>query len=379
MSPAKQGLAQLLSNTLDEGAGDVTAKDYQAALRDHAIDLSFRSSRDNFSGNLRTLVRHKAEAFKLMKLAVTAPRFDAEAVERMRGANLSRIKSYLGEAEWIASRLLYDRIYAGHPYALNSGGTLATMQALSADDLRAEWKRIATRDKLVVGITGDLTKDEAVKIIDETFGALPAKTSVLPLQKSVMPKAGKPVFYAKDMPQTILSMAWDGIGVHDADYYAAVVMDYIFGGGGFSSRLMAEIREKRGFAYSIHSSLIPMQHSAVFVGKLATRNEKAQETISVLKQTLKNFSENGVSETELEGAKRFIVGSFAVNMDSNSSIVNFLTVMQLYNLGIDYMDKRNNLINSVSVKQVGEMAKRLVQLDKLQIVMIGNPKLDGTK
>lgn len=156
-------------------------------------------------------------------------------------------------------------------------------------------------------------------------------------------------------------------------------MNYLLGGGTLTSRLNNEIREKRGLAYTVSTQLEPLRHAEIFYGALATRNEKAGESVDVLKQTLKQFSENGVSEAELADAKHFLTGSFVVKLDSNSSIVNFLTMMQLQNLGIDYMDKRNNLIEAVTVSQVNDMAKRLIKLDKLQIIMIGKPQMAAQK
>ena len=156
-------------------------------------------------------------------------------------------------------------------------------------------------------------------------------------------------------------------------------MNYLLGGGSLTSRLNNEIREKHGLTYSASSTLTQMQHAALFEGGFATRNEKAEEAISVLKQTLTNLSQNGTNESELSDTKRFLVGSFVVKLDDNNSIANFLNMMQLHHLGIDYINKRNNLINAVSVKQINEMAKRLLQLDKLQIIMIGKPILSKTE
>ncbi|NBX65588.1 MAG: insulinase family protein [Proteobacteria bacterium] len=373
--PAKQGLARLLSNTLDEGAGDINAKNFQARLRDHAIDFSFEAGRDVFSGNLRTLSRHKEEAFKLLKLAVTAPRFEAEAIERMRAANLSSIKSNIGDADWIASRLLFDRIYKGHPYALNSGGTLASMKALTAGDLKGEWKRIATRDRLYVGITGEVTIEEAKKIVDDTFGTLPEKSTEKPLEKATMPQVGKPVFYAKDMPQTVLWMAWDGISVSDPDYYAGVVADYIFGGGGFSSRLMAEIREKRGLTYGIQSDLVNNDYADRYVVMASLQPANVAPTIEAVNKIADEMKSKDVSPDELTAAKEYLTGSLPLGLSSSARIASTLVSLQLNRRPVTALDDYRAKIEAVTPADIRRVTARLLN-GQPQVVLVG-AKPDG--
>lgn len=365
-----QGLAQLLSNTLDEGAGDITAKDFQASLRDHAIDLSFRSGRDEFSGTVRTLVRHKDKAFSLLKLALEKPRFDPEAVERMRKANLSRIRSSMGDADWIASRLMYDAIYKGHPYGLNSGGTMATMQAFKPSDLRAEWKRIAARERLFVGLAGDITVEEAKSRIDEIFGFLPASAPLKPVAEAVMPKAGKPVYFSKEMPQTIISLAWNGIGVNDPDYYAATVMDYIFGGGGFTSRLMTEIREKRGLTYGISSDLMNNDHGNRYVVSASMQPQNVATAIGLVKTIADNLKTIDVTADELSAAKHYLVGSLPLSLSSSARIAGTLAGLQLDNRPVTALDDYRAKIEAVTPADIKRVASRIFAQDPV-IVMVG--------
>lgn len=373
-APAKQGLSRLLSNTLDEGAGEINAKDFQSRLRDNAIDLSFDAGRDVFSGNFRTLVRHKDEALNLLKLAVSKPRFDAEAVERMRAANLSSIKSNLGDADWIASRLIFSRIYAGHPYALNSGGTLASMKAITAADLKAEWKRIATRDRLYIGITGALTQEEASKMVDDVFGALPEKTDEKPLEKAAMPAGGKPVFYAKDMPQTILWMAWDGLSVNDPDYYTAVVADYIYGGGGFSSRLMAEIREKRGLTYGIQSDLVNNDYADRYVVMASLQPENVAPAMEAVKSIAADMMNGDVSADELAAAKEYLVGSLPLGLSSSSRIAGTLTKLQLNRRPVTALDDYRAKIEAVTPADIRRVAARLFKGEPVTVLVGAKPE-----
>jgi zinc protease len=297
-------------------------------------------------------------------------RFDAEAIERMRAANLSSIKSNMGDPDWIASRLLFDRIYKGHTYALNSGGTLASMKTLTVADLKAEWKRIATRDRLFVGITGDVTPEEAKKIIDDTFGALPEKSTDKPLDKAEMPEAGKPVFYAKDMPQTVLWMAWNGISVTDPDYYAAVVADYVFGGGGFSSRLMTEIREKRGLTYGIQSDLVNNDYADRYVVMASLQPENVEQAIGAVNTIANDMKNQDVSADELAAAKEYLAGSLPLGLSSSARIAATLANLQLNRRPVTALDDYRAKIEAVTPADIRRVASRILAGTPV-IVLVG--------
>ena len=246
LDPAeKQGLVRLLSNTMDEGAGDLDSQAFQKALTDNSITLQFSAGRDGFGGNLKTLTRNKDKAFHLLQLALSAPRFDEEPVERMRQANMSRVRSSLGEPDWIAARILNDRIFEGHPYAMNSGGTLTTLTAITPADLRQFQKTYLTKDRLLIAVAGDINAAELKETINRIFGSLPEKApadAIVPA--TPIRNGGETSLYEQDIPQTIISIGMPAFGRDDADYYPLKVMNYIFGEAGFGSRLMEEIREK---------------------------------------------------------------------------------------------------------------------------------------
>ena len=243
---SKQGLTQLLSNTMDEGAGELDSQSFQKELNDNSITLTFSSSRDGFGGNLKTLSRTKDKAFNLLKLSLTQPRFDAEPVERMKQANLTRIRSSLSNPDWIAARIVNDVVYSGHPYALNSGGTLSSMAALTADDLRGVVQSRLGKDRLHISVAGDIGPGELTTMLDDVFGGLPATSRVKDIPESSIQNLGTVAVHPKDIPQSIIEIQMPGFGRDDPDYYALQVMNYIFGGGGFGSRLMEEVRENAG-------------------------------------------------------------------------------------------------------------------------------------
>ncbi len=251
----KQGLTQLLSNTMDEGAGELDSQTFQKELSDNSITLTFSSSRDSFGGNIKTLSRTKDKAFNLLKLALTQPRFDAEPVERMKQANLTRIRSSLSNPDWIAARIANDVVYEGHPYAMNSGGTLSSIPAITPSDLRQAVKTRLGKDRLFIAVAGDIGPGELTAMLDDVFGGLPATSSVKDVSEDVIKNTGQVVLYQQDIPQSIVEIQMPAFGREDPDYYALQVMNYVFGGGGFGSRLMEEVREKRGLTYGIYSSV----------------------------------------------------------------------------------------------------------------------------
>lgn len=248
------GLSTLLSNTLDEGAGELVAKDFQQRLDDNSIALKFNSSRDGFFGSVKTLSKHKGEAFHLLKLALTAPRFDQEAVDRMVAANQSRIRSALSDPEWIAARIANDKAYARHPYAMNSGGTLQSLSKITPINLQEVFKSTITRENLRIAVTGDITAKELSELLDHVFANLPPSRPKAPIEDIAVQNKGQRFLHTLDIPQSFIEMRWDSVGRRDDDYYTLLLLNHILGGSGFGSRLMEEIREKQGLTYGIYSS-----------------------------------------------------------------------------------------------------------------------------
>lgn len=375
----KQGLVRLLSNTMDEGAGTLDSQSFQKALADHSITLMFSAGRDGFGGTLETLTRNKDKAFDLLKLAMNEPRFDAEPVERMREANLARVRSSLGEPDWIAARLLNDRAYANHPYSMNSGGTLTTLAAITPDDLRHFQKRYLTRDRLHVSIAGDISAEEVKKQIDMIFGALPAtapKDAVVPA--ATIANAGVTTLYQQDIPQTIINAAMPAFGRDDPDYYPLRVLNYIFGESGFGSRLMEEIREKRGLTYGIYSDIQNFRHADVLTISTSTKNESAAELMQVVHDEMAKLSATAIGAQELQDAKSYLTGSIPLSLSSTENIAGIMTTLQVEGLSADYLDVYASKIEAVTADDLKRVAARLLDPAKMTVVMVGKPeKIDG--
>ncbi len=372
--PDKQGLVRMLSNTMDEGAGELNSQAFQGALRENSISLHFNSSRDAFYGSIKTLKENKDKAFDLMKLALTQPRFDPQPVERMRQANLARIRASLADPEWLAARLLNDIAFAGHPYAQNSGGTLSSLLNITPEDLHAFAATQLTKDRLLVAVTGDISAEELAPVLDQVFGELPETSPPVDESRAEIKGQGEVVLYPHNIPQTIIRVVQPGIARKHPDYHAAQVMNFILGSSGFGSRLMEEVREKRGLSYGIYTSLYNLDHANALMLSTSTENANAAKVLDIIEEEWRKMQENPVSEEELETAKSYLIGSMPLMLSSTDAIANLMLSLRLDNLPIDYLDQREEKLLTITREDVQQIAKKLLVTDGLTVVMIGQPQ-----
>lgn len=368
-----QGLARLVSNTMDEGAGDLDSQAFQKTLADHSIGLSFDVGRDNFVGSLKTLTRHKVKAFELMQLALNEPRFDQEAIERMRAANIARIKSSMTEPDWIAARFQNDIAYAGHPYALNSGGTISSLRKITRDDLASFVKANLTRDRLFIGVAGDITPTELKMVLDQLFLSLPGKAVTTPLSDISVQGLGKTFLYMQDIPQSFINILQPGIDQKDPDYYAASIMNFVLGGSGFGSRLTEEVREKRGLTYGIHSGLQHMDHVNDFAVSLSTENKNAGHALKLIHQEITRMRDTPITEKELADAKSYITGSLPLSFSSTDAIASNILWLQVDNYPIDHFDRYPDMIRAITIEDVQRVSRRLLTPDNMLTIVVGQP------
>lgn len=370
----KQGLVRLLSNTMDEGAGELDSQSFQKALSDHSISLRFSASRDGFGGNLKTLSRNKGKAFELLRLALGTPRFDAEPVERMRQANMTRIRSSLGEPEWIGARILNDRAFEGHPYAMNSGGTLTSLPKITSEDLRRFQKTFLTKDRLLISVAGDISAKQLSSTLDSIFSTLPEKAPEKTIPDFTLKNAGPPALYQKDVPQTIINMMLPAFGREDPDYYALKIMNYIFGGAGFGSRLMEEAREKKGLTYGIYSGIANYRHLDSLSISTSTKNGSVKEMLSIISNEMEKMQNLPVSDTELKNAKSYLTGSLPLSLSSTDKIAAMMLSLQIEDLPSNYLDHYAAKINAVSAADIQRAAKRVLKAGSITSVLVGQPE-----
>jgi zinc protease len=369
----KQGLVRMLSNTMDEGAGDLDSHSFQKALADNSISLSFSAGRDGFGGQVKTLSRNKDLAFSLLEKAMSSPRFDDEPVARMRDANITRIKSSMGRPEWMSARLVNDRAFENHPYGKNSGGTLSSLQTITPDDLRTFKKDYLTKDRLLVAITGDITPEEVKASLDKTFSALKDKAGSQKISDVTLQNGGKTFLYERPIPQTIIEITMPSFGHTDPDYYALQVMNYILGGGGFGSRLMDEVREKRGLTYGIYSSLQDFRHANLIGISTSTKNESLAEVLNIIQKVLKDMQSKVVTDKELADAKSYIIGSMPLALSSTDQIASIALTLLMNGFPMDYLDNYADRINAVTAEDVQRVATRVLKPESMLTVLVGKP------
>lgn len=371
----KQGLSQLASNTMDEGSGSLTSEEFQKRLQDQSISLTFDSNRDTFGGNLKTLTTNKESAFQLLNLALTQPRFDEEPVERMKAANLSRIKSSMTNPEWIAARLQNDRIFEGHAYSRNSGGTLSSLASITPADLKSFHKTLG-KNNLVIAVAGDISAAELSTKLDEIFGGLPEVPSK-PSDKTTLKNAGKTYIFKKDIPQTIIEIAQTGVSREDPDYHAAQLMNYILGGSGFGSRLTEEIREKRGLTYGIYSYFQEYEATKAFHISTSTENKNVSDMIALIKTEWQKMKQAPVTDKELQDAKSYLIGSMPLSLTSTNAIASLLLSLQLDKLPVNYLDTREKTLRGITPEDIQKTAQRLLDEESFTTILVGQP--DGIK
>jgi len=365
----KPGVANMTAALLDEGAGSIDSTTFQERMEEKAIQLGFTAGRDQFRGSLRSLTENLDEAVDLLRLALTSPRFDDEPVQRIRDqlvADLSRASTSPNE---IASKRWWAAAYPGHPYGRPANGTPESIGAVTVDDMKAYVRNVFARDNLIVGIVGDITPEAAGKLIDHVFGALPAKATLAPVPDMALQGLGERIVINLDVPQTVINFGLPGIPREDPDFFAAYVVNHIFAGGSMTSRLYFEVREKRGLAYGIRTSLIWMDHSAIVSGGTATRSDRAAETLAIIEAETKRIADEGPTQEELDKAKAYLKGSYALGFDTSAKIAGQLVQLQLDKLGMDYPEKRGALIEAVTLADAKRVAKRLLDTKMLTVVV----------
>jgi zinc protease len=365
----KSGLANLMSGLLDEGAGDLDSRAFQARLEDLSVELSFDAGADAFYGNLRTLSINADQAFELFRVAVNEPRFDAEPVARIRSQVLANLRAAETNPNEIVSRRWSETLFPGHPYGRPNDGTTESVATISAYDLNAFHARTMARDNLYIVIVGAIDAAGAAKAVETMFGKLPPHAELVPVPETA-PALGQTEHVALRVPQTIIRFGGPGLKRDDPDFIAAYVADEILGGGVFSSRLYKAIREERGLAYSVGTSLIPFDHAGAFVAATSVDATSADAALQIMREEISRLATDGPTAEELAATKDYLIGNFALRFDSSQKIARNLLSFQLDGLGIDYVDRRNEMIRAVTLADVKRVAERLWS-GSLSVVTVG--------
>jgi zinc protease len=371
-SKIKPGIGYMVSTLLDDGAGDLDTKAFHQRLEETAVEMRFSASRDYFSGSVKMLKDRQQDGFDLLRLALTQPRFDPDAVDRVRAQIISSLRRASTSPNDIATKMWWKTAFPGHPYGEPPQGSLDTVPLITPDDLKTYAHRVLARDTLKVSVVGDIDAATLGPLLDRVFGPLPAKSDLQPVAPAVVQGLGRRIVVDLDVPQSVISIGGAGIARADEDFIPAFIVNHILGGGSFSSRLYGEVREKRGLAYGVNSSLLSLDDTALFTVSTQVRSDKAAEALGIIESEVRRMAESGPTEEELAKAKSFLKGSYALAFDTSTKIAGLLLRIQIDKLGIDYIDKRNGLIDAVTLADTQRAAKRLAAGGML-VTVVGRP------
>ncbi len=369
----KEGIAHFLTGMMDEGAGDLNSETFQGRVEELAMRMSFEDGKDQLYGSFETLTENRVEAVKLLKLAVNQPRFDADAHDRVRAQLLSSLQAAARNPDAVVGERFMQNIFPNHPYGRPSQGTTVSLKAIAPADLETYRKNVFAKDSLRVVIVGDIDAATAGALIDDVFGGLAAKGTLTAVARVVPAPAEKLQVIEMPVPQSVARFGLGAMDRKDKDFMAAFVLNHIIGGGGFSARLMEEVREKRGLAYSVYSYLQPLDAASLFMGGVATKNEQMGQSLDIIRSELKRMAADGPTAKELEGAKSNLTGSFALRFDTNAKIASQLLYFFAEDFGLDYVDRRNSEVDAVSIDDAKRVAKRLLIDDNLFVTVVGKP------
>lgn len=371
--PGKRGAVNLMMALLEEGSADMDAREFQEARESLAASFTFRAYDDTVTVSTRFLTEKSDEAIALLRQALVEPRFDPDAIERVRAQVLAGIEANAKNPSRIAGDTFYAMAFPDHPYGSDMDGTAETVAALTRDDLLQAHRDTVTRAAIHVSVVGDVNSEEAARLVDMLLADLPAEAPDQPGHVEFGLEGGVTVVDFPT-PQSVALFGHDGIERDHPDFFAAYVLNHILGGGSFESRLMNEVREKRGLTYGISTFLVPRERTEMVLGQVASSNDRIAEAIEVIRAEWSRIAEDGVTQDELDAAKTFITGEYPLRFDGNGPIADIMVGMQQVDLSPEYVVNRNDFIEAVTLEEINRVAAELLDADALHFVIVGQPE-----
>ena len=370
---AKRGVTNLMMALLEEGSGDLGAREFQEAREGIAASFGFNAYDDSISISAVFLTENRDEAMALLRDALIKPRFDTAAIERVRAQVLSIIRSDAQDPNSIASATFDAAAFGDHPYGTSIDGSAKTVAALTQDDLFEAHGNVLVQSRVYVGAAGDISAQDLGVLIDDLLGDLPMDGPAFPSRVD-FGLGGGTTIVPFETPQSVALFGHAGIKRDDDDFFAAFLLNEILGGRGVQSRLMREVREKRGLTYGVSSYLVPKTLSEVYLGSVASSNGTIGEAISVIRDEWALMAKEGVSAVELNQAKTYLTGAYPLRFDGNAKIAGILASMQWTGLTSEYIINRNDFVDAVTLDDINRVAAELLDPDGLHFVVVGQPE-----
>lgn len=371
--PGKRGATNLMVGLLEEGAGDLDSRAYSERVESLAASFDFDIGDDAVSISARFLTENQDEALALLRDAITQPRFDQAAIDRVKAQIVSAIRSDAQDPDNLVGVAFDNMVFGDHPYGSAIEGTEESVADLTRDDLIAAHQGAFARDRVYVGAAGDISPEELASLLDNLLSDLPEAGTPQPEDIAVSTQEGVTIV-PFDVPQSVAIFGHEGIARDDPDFFAAYVLNEILGGGGFEARLMEEVREKRGLTYGVYSYLVPKDHAALYLGRVSSANDRIAEAVQVIRDEWSKMAANGVTEEELATAKTYLTGAYPLRFDGNGTIANILVGMQMDELPVEYVNTRNDLVNAITLDDIKRVAARILKPDALHFVVVGQPE-----
>ena len=368
----KRGAVNLMTALIEEGAGALDSQGFAAARDALAAQYSFRSDIDGVSVSAQFLTENRDAATALLHDALIKPRFDQDAVDRVRGQVEANLRASEKDPGTIAENIARARTFGAHPYGSSGDGTLQSVAGLTRDDMIAAHKAALARDRITVSAAGDISAADLGVLLDKLLGDLPATGAPLPARADMVIKGGVSVAPFPG-PQSVVLFGHGGMRFDDPDFIAASIINDILGGGRFTARLMTEVREKRGLTYGIGTGLSTSDHSEALMGQFSASNENVAEAMDVIRAEWAKIATEGVTEAELSSAKTFMTGAYPLRFDGNGTIASILVGMQIMGLPTTYPATRNARVEAVTMQDIKRVAARLLKPDDLYFVVVGEP------
>lgn len=373
----KRGAVYLMSGLIEEGAGDMDARTYARELESLAASFRYGATDDSVSITAQFLTENRDDVIDLLRTTIHEPRFDQDAVDRVKAQVLSGLKSDQTDPNDIAGRNFAQMAYGDHPYGSEGKGTIESVTALTRDDVVTAYQDVFVQDRMYVGAVGDITPEELGALLDKLLADLPEAGKPIPERADVSIPGGVSVVEF-DTPQSVALFGHAGIDRDDPDFFAAFILNHILGGGGFESRLMQEVREKRGLTYGIGTYLVPKDLASVYLGSVSSSNDRIAEAVEVIRDEWARAASEGVTQKELDDAKTYLTGAYPLRFDGNGQIAGIMVGMQMEDLPIDYIATRNDKVNAITLEEINRVASELLDPDGLHFTIVGKPEgLDG--
>ena len=367
----KEGTSNFVAALLDEGAGDIESIKFKKKMKSLGMKLSFSSSKDSFSGSFQTISDNLEESSKLLSLVLSSPSFNVLEIEKVRNQILASLKFEESNIQRLASKKFDKDFFEGHSFNRNVDGNLDSVKQINRDDLFFYFKNFLTQANLKIGISGNINNKDVIKLVDNSFGKLPAN---LTKSLEISEINELPVGLSKSKkktPQSAVVFGQKGLKRDDSKFFHARILNYVLGGGGFQSKLYKSIREEKGLVYSIYSYLIPYSNNGFILGGFQTKNDQVDDVINLVKENWRLIGKEGITQKELDDAKSYYIGSFSRNYTSTGSIASLLNTIQIYDLGNKYFTDRTKIIEGISLNEVNYVAKELFKSEDLYFSVVG--------